>query len=1623
MAAIYPTAAGGVAAHGWSASLPLPPATRAPMSGTTAISIYAGAWDALRPLLRTADGGERAAEWPLPVEGPLADLDEALRKGMPGLAFVNAREAAEGVMRLAWTFLLHETLNWVPSVDSLQALPDATRAAVGAVLDSATVGQFTFGGACAVAGESPGGGIAAPLATLAPLLAAHGPEAIAPAWHAALAAQPVLRDAVRALWQWRNHRFAHGFVGDADAYAALFDARLTDRHDWRDLRAASTTGSPFPALLALLEAAAPWLSATTAATRALGWPDLATARAWSSTPTPTPSPDPVAWLGGPRPLYLWNRATARGVRGIDTLRGEELEFALPPRYEALARAARAALDPSPILFVARWGPGSGERLLDDPRRVDTKALRAAVLQALDTGHRRVAVTGPAGAGKTYLTRDVGDALTHAGRLVLRVAAGASGAMDSGRLPRLIQNALEPHSLRAVIVDEAETGLEEAVRAERDSRGAIARWWRALAHANPSRRFVLVLDGLDEWHASGGVGPEVLPPTEGPGADAFAVVFGFRSAAQVAPWLRPVLEDIPADATVDVQSWLLSHAGGELLSRYLASKHPAVPEARRVDVISRAQGRFLWVFHYARGFAAGFLEAAEPLAQWPAPEDFYERYLVWLEARMGQAPGYVRCLRRTLLTLSLARIPINDPTLAWLWEVDGARDGEVPEGWLDWFEPVLADLQDFLVRGPVALDATDEAEQRAALVTVDDAKRQSRHAVCRGLAHTSLYDYLTGPALAESWQAERAATAKTLTERVADALFAESPGAITNEAPRRARAVSAPVRFAEQLFWSLQGAVDQDTSRLEPYMARFRALLPQEDAVTTGHLGHWIHACADGAALFDLCSPDSPTFPRFAMRFEQGRLLNHARRFAEATATLVDARDLACALARLPQDRPPSAAELSEALARDPGAVREVAIALNTLGVALRSMQKAGEAVAVHQQELVLKSALARLPQDRPPSAAELSEALARDPGAVRSVAIALNTLGVALESMQKAGEAVAVHQQELVLKSALARLPQDRPPSAAELSEALARDPGAVREVAIALNTLGVALRSMQKAGEAVAVHQQELVLKSALARLPQDRPPSAAELSEALARDPGAVRSVAIALNTLGVALRSMQKAGEAVAVHQQELVLNRALARLPQDRPPSAAELSEALARDPGAVRSVAIALNTLGVALESMQKAGEAVAVHQQELVLKSALAQLPQDRPPSAAELSEALARDPGAVREVAIALNTLGVALRSMQKAGEAVAVHQQELVLKSALARLPQDRPPSAAELSEALARDPGAVRSVAIALNTLGVALRSMQKAGEAVAVHQQELVLKSALAQLPQDRPPSAAELSEALARDPGAVREVAIALNTLGVALESMQKAGEAVAVHQQELVLNRALARLPQDRPPSAAELSEALARDPGAVRSVAIALNTLGVALRSMQKAGEAVAVHQQELVLKSALARLPQDRPPSAAELSEALARDPGAVRSVAIAWYTLAQALAGAGETAGGVEASERAVHLMRGLARVGAWARFSDLVECAAVGPVQVFELGQIAMGHVAAMDGAGRPEAERLECRAEALWAFGAAAVIGLDAALPYVQHLLGEVVPRAGALKAQAVLADCQELIRELQKRHA
>jgi hypothetical protein len=95
----------------------------------------------------------------------------------------------------------------------------------------------------------------------------------------------------------------------------------------------------------------------------------------------------------------------------------------------------------------------------------------------------------------------------------------------------------------------------------------------------------------------------------------------------------------------------------------------------------------------------------------------------------------------------------------------------------------------------------------------------------------------------------------------------------------------------------------------------------------------------------------------------------------------------------------------------------------------------------------------------------------------------------------------------------------------------------------------------------------------------------------------------------------------------------------------------------------------------------------------------------------------------------------------------------------------------------------------------------------------------------------------LSLALGRRPGAVREVAIALGTLGQALAGLRQHGEAAAVHREELGLKRALAGLATARAATGEEVRAALGRRPGAVREVAIALGRLGQALAGLRENG------------------------------------------------------------------------------------------------------------------------------------------------------------------------------------------
>ena len=186
----------------------------------------------------------------------------------------------------------------------------------------------------------------------------------------------------------------------------------------------------------------------------------------------------------------------------------------------------------------------------------------------------------------------------------------------------------------------------------------------------------------------------------------------------------------------------------------------------------------------------------------------------------------------------------------------------------------------------------------------------------------------------------------------------------------------------------------------------------------------------------------------------------------------------------------------------------------------------------------------------------------------------------------------------------------------------------------------------------------------------------------------------------------------------------------------------------------------------------------------------------------------------------------------------------------------------------------------------------------------------------------------------------------------------------------------------------------------------------------MQQAGAAVDVHRQELRINRALARLPQDSAPTEDELADAISRDPGAVRSVAIALYTLGNALRSAGEPEQALGPLADAVGLMRARAGLPSGARLSLMEANAKRRAVQLYELGQIGWGLAMGRHVAGAPPAALLEAAAESVRAFGAAALGGVGPAVGQVTQLLPQALGLALQLKDLPVLEDCRELVERL-----
>jgi hypothetical protein len=589
-----------------------------------------------------------------------------------------------------------------------------------------------------------------------------------------------------------------------------------------------------------------------------------------------------------------------------------------------------------------------------------------------------------------------------------------------------------------------------------------------------------------------------------------VVLGFRSRGELP---RGVAEAVPGDLPgLDVGERFLNEEGQATLRAYLSEHHKAlfgkktgaVGDALAAEVIERANGRFLWVFHFARGLEVGFLRQDEPLATWPTGEDFYLRYLAWLEERVAHHAGYVRTLQEVLLTVALSPIALNDRTLLWLLGAGPAEDQAAEqERYLAWLRPVLDDLEDFLDRRRVSVDdaAASDDLRRAALVVVHDAEVRLGDAFVRRVAHATLRHLLRDGELPEAWQGARERMARHMAERSRELLGACPAGDVPGTAERYVQQCHLP------LVAQAEGA-EAAVAEVEPYLSR-----APEHFEVVAYPDHWCVGLRAAVEALPTAS-GTPGGAELRRAFLLGRLgiaVRHAGRAVEAARVHTEEVGLCRALAGLASDAEPPAVQA--AIARSPGAVRDLSAGLGRLGGALAAAGRAVEAARVHTEEVGLFRALAGLAPDAAPPAVQA--AIARSPGAVRELSIGLGRLGSALADAGRAVEAARVHTEEVGLCRALAGLAPDAAPPAVQA--ALARSPGAVRDLGIGLGRLGEALRATGRAVEAARVHSEEVGLCRALAGLAPDAAPP--EVQAALARSPGAVRDLGIGLYRIGSA------------------------------------------------------------------------------------------------------------------------------------------------------------------------------------------------------------------------------------------------------------------------------------------------------------------------------------------------------------------------------------------------------------------------------------------------------------------------------------------------------------------------
>jgi hypothetical protein len=600
--------------------------------------------------LRRAHDAVRGA--PILVSHPLTQLIAGLEAHNPHAAYVNLKDTAEGVVRLAWLLLVRETLEAARETEDLRSLNPATRRALGDLMERVAGRSFGLGEAVRLLAGTRSDGGDAVLAQLC-----GGP------WRERLhfssdlqveVAQSGLRKRLLGLSDWRNKDVGHGIIGGEHRLHRLL------RHD--------DPGDPDPVedLVQLLTGLARWLEDVGAWARSSGWPDDLDARSGEAS---AGAPEPIAWVGGGAPLWVLDAMERDSLRVLDVLSGGRSRRQPWRGTKELAdMLARAAQDSLPLDedMQGRERLDAAARAKWESRRWATP-LRDRIAEATDW-HRFVHVVGGGGTGKSFLLREVERRSTvQAGEqntIVVAFRGHAGVATSSAIVLSSLYAALKGHA---------------GVRAPREPSDALmipevataGTWWRALAEGNPSTQFVLLVDALEEMDAKEHTALDVLPW----GEPQYRIVLATRPRAELSAPLVAALDKAASHGgfTVDLDAHYAGKDGAAEVAAYLREHHKQVA-ARHDDILNGARRgpaiNFLHTFHSARGYEVGFHPTrVDGTAPWS-----YEDYLRLLEGRVHGHAGYVRGV--------LARRWIGWPTAGRGGVTPGRGGASVSEGIAD-----------------------------------------------------------------------------------------------------------------------------------------------------------------------------------------------------------------------------------------------------------------------------------------------------------------------------------------------------------------------------------------------------------------------------------------------------------------------------------------------------------------------------------------------------------------------------------------------------------------------------------------------------------------------------------------------------------------------------------------------------------------------------------------------------------------------------------------------------------------------------------------------------------------------------------------------------------------------------